>query len=282
MIDGDNLENRVKYLDLSHNQIVDISLQVFVYRAGVQEDSAWTIITLDLSYNKISDVSSFPSSLMRGSFKKLFLQHNQIVHLGTTTPNALQGITVGAFEELNLEFNQITQMPYLNFDGSPSSADINVKNNRINTVTPKTGYYWLTVINFENNELTAFTFEMIDNNYDTEIFNFNNNKITEISAFTTSDPTNAYYSVRKLYFDNNEIASVAQEAFNYFIHLEVLVLSNNRIPTLRFDYIFPDYRLGVLTTLNVENNELTSVMDRTADFPATRTPVLNMNVKGNV
>ncbi len=120
LIDGDNLENRVKYLDLSHNQIVDISLQVFVYRAGVQEDSAWTIITLDLSYNKISDVSSFPSSLMRGSFKKLFLQHNQIVQLGTTTPNALQGITVGAFEELNLEFNQITQMPYLNFDGSPS------------------------------------------------------------------------------------------------------------------------------------------------------------------
>ena len=282
-------EPGIHHLDLSHNQIVDASLAFFTL-----VDGPWHLITLDLSFNQITDLSNFPKNKNRGDLEVLNLEHNLISQLGSPHPDVLKAITQKAAGKppihVNLEYNQLTQMPWLGYTDSGGATDavINIKNNKISLVElsnncgGECGYWYLKVIDFTNNALEEFTFDMIDFNWDVVIYNFNNNKITQISAFTPSDPTYAEYAVRELYFDKNEITSVAQEAFIHFVHLEVLVLSNNRIPALRFDYIFADYRLGVLTTLNIENNELTSVMDRTVDFPADRTPVINMNIKGNV
>ncbi len=279
--DGDAFEDRVKYLDLSHNQIIEVSFEVFRY--PLQDDDLWTLYSLDLSYNQITDLSSFPSH-NRGSLKRLLLQHNQITQLGNPDPTALYAITRDDFEELNLEFNKLTEMPWLLFDGAISYADINVRNNLIHNVTlpydPITGYYWLRVVNFENNQLTAFTFEMIDQNYDTQIFNFNNNMLTQISAFTPSDPTNAYYEVRELYFNNNEIVSIATSAFDLFNKLEILEVTDNKIAAFPFANIFDTAMLPNLTIVNLVNNELVMVENRTGDFPRNPTQQLNVNVKG--
>ncbi len=179
---NDELENRVKHLDLSNNAIADVSLEVFT--TAVQIDSAWTIVTLDLSYNQISSVSNFPT-LIVGQLKILRLQHNQISQLGTPTANALAGLYVDYIREINLEYNQITEMPVL---GSGtfivSNAVINVKNNQISQVDLSScpgntcGYWYLKFVDFQNNELSVISAAIVEENWDTEIFNFNNKKTT--------------------------------------------------------------------------------------------------------
>ncbi len=286
--DNDEFENRVKYLDLSHNQIVEVSLEVFT--AAVQVNSAWTLITLDLSYNAITDLSQFPQ-MNRGELRRLYLQNNRISQLGDL--EILQKVTyndlVTDFVELNLENNLLTEMPLLGFGNAFTMTDalIHVKNNRISQVnltschpTPDCGFFWVRVWDFTNNELTAFTFEMIDWNWETNIFNFNHNKITHLTGFTPSDAT-AFYFVEELYFNDNEIVAIDTKTFDHFGNLTILELRNNRISSFPFANIFDTTKLPNLATVNLENNELDAVEDRTHDFPRTPSQQLNISVKGS-
>ena len=118
---------------------------------------------------------------------------------------------------------------------------------------------------------------MIDLNYDTEIFNFNNNKLTHLSAFTPSWG-GGYYLVKEFYFNNNEIVFIDSAAFDHFDELEILQLSNNKIVSLPFDHIFDISKLSVLNSILLDNYCLKSIQDETARFP--RGVQMVMDLKG--
>lgn len=240
---NDEFENRVKYLNLSHNVISNVSLEVF--SPGAQADTSWTLISLDLSYNAITDLSTFPSTLTRGSLERIYLQNNQISQLGNL--HVFYEATTNGFLGLNLEFNQLTEMPTLGFGMNPtvtevpSNAIINVKNNIISTVDlssyPHWGFMYLITVNLENNLLTQWTFEMIDQNWDTEEYILNNNKIAHIAAWSPSDGA-SYYNLKSLYINNNEVVTIDSHAFDNFNNLEILEMKYNKITNFPFDSIF--------------------------------------------
>ena len=284
---NDELENRVKYLNLSHNHIMDVALEVFA--PGVQADSSWTLITLDLSYNLIIDLSTFPSTLTRGSLERVFLQNNQISQLGDV--NVFRLATWDGFLELNLEFNQLIEMPGLGF-GNPYSelatnAIINVKNNNISNIDVSScfqtdgsycGLYFLITVDFENNSFTEWTFDMIDQNWDTEVYILNNNKITHLAQWSPSDQA-SYYNLRELYINNNEVITIDTQAFDNFNKLEILEMENNRITSFPFDSLFDVGKLPAFAQLDLENNAITAVGDESSTFP--RSYLVTINVQGN-
>ncbi len=282
-INGPAYEPLIHHLDLSHNLITDASLDFFLLEItdvvhGVGVVRWWYLRTLDLSYNKITNMSNFPTKKFRGDLNFLNLEHNLIIQIGNLEPDAFHQMTIDPSNkppvEVNLEHNLLNDMPLLGFtvpDG-PTDSIIIVKNNKISVVdlsscTAICGYWMLKVVNIENNELTEFTKEMIDWNWDTEIFNFNNNKITEINSFNPSDGF-AYYSVKELYFNNNEIVTIDSAAFDHFTDLQILELSNNKIVAFPFDHIFNhNDKFPVLNSLLLDNNKLTSVSDEASRFP---------------
>ncbi len=292
-VDGPAYERLIHHLDLSHNLITDASLDFFRLEligdpAGVRD---WHLITLDLSYNKITNLSHFPTKKARGYLAFVNLEHNLINQLGTQEPDALHQITTHHLGkptiEVNLEYNLLVEMPLLGFtvpDG-PTDSNINVKNNKISVVdlsgcTAICGYWMLKVVNLENNELTQFTREMIKDNWDTEVINFNNNKISQIFSPWTLDG-GAYYNLRELYMNNNEIVSLATGAFNYFNDLQILEMRNNKITSLPFNDLFDTIKLTALSSINLMNNKLISIDDQTQNFPRGPSPAVVMNLKGN-
>ncbi len=279
---SDEFENRVKHLDLSHNNITDVSLEIFT--TAVQADPVWTLITIDLSYNQISDVSNFPT-LSVGNLRQLFLQHNQITHLGTPSPNAFIKLYTSVITELNLENNLMTEMPSLDSGSSTvSTAAINVKNNKISQVDFTScpplgcGLWYLQITDFENNELSSvIAAQILQEGWDTEFFNFNNNKITHISVIQSPGH---YYNVKELYFNDNDIVSMDMTAFDLFDKLQILELKNNKIAAFPFTNIFDTTKLPQLITVDLKYNNLTSVDDRTSDFPRTPPQLLQMDLRG--
>ncbi len=191
--------------------------------------------------------------------------------------------------EINLEYNQLTEIPWLGFTYNEGVTDavINVKNNNISVVdlagaciALECGHWYLRVVDFENNKIREFTPEMIDYNWDTEIFNFDNNKVIHISSFTISDPDYAYYKVREMYFNNNEIISIDSAAFDKFYKLEILQLSNNKIAIFPFDHIFDTNKLPLLTSVLLNNNNITGVSDETSRFPRGTGLQMAIDVRG--
>ncbi len=279
--------------------ITDASLDFFVIEligdpAGVRK---WHLITLDLSYNKITNLSHFPTRKHRGYLEIVNLEHNLIIHIGSPEPTALQAITIDSpttptHLEVNLEYNWMIEMPWLGFTwsdtGGVTDAVINIKNNMISSVPLSgncgtgtgCGYWFLKEVNFENNELTEFKEDMIRNNWDTEIINLNNNKINQIFSPWTLDG-GAYYNLRELYLNNNEIQSLVSGAFNYFNNLQTLEMANNKITTLPFGHLFDTTKLTALSSINLMNNELISIDDQTQNFPRGPSPAVVMNLKGN-
>ncbi len=286
---GDH-EPLIHHLDMSHNLISDASLEFFTLFGELR---IWYLITLDLSYNQITNMSNFPTKKGRGDLEILNLENNLIIHIGNPDPIAFLDITIDSTStpanlEVNLEYNQMTEMPWLGFtyadtDGV-TNAKINVKNNKISSVDltggcgNECGYWYLKVVDLENNKITEFTYEMIDLNYDTEIFNFNNNKITQLSAFTPSD-SEAYYKVKYLYFNNNKIISIDSQAFDHFDKLEILELSSNKITIFPFDHIFDNNKLPFLSSVLLHNNDMTSVSNETTQFPRGVKIVISLNGK---
>ncbi len=160
-MNAEDHEQYIHHLDLSYNQITEASLEFFTLSS-----TPWILVSLDLSFNSISDLTSFPRKI-RGDLEILNLEHNMISVLGSLHPAAIHSITVDISGKpaitVNLEHNNIKRMPWLLFD-YVTDAVINVKNNHISVVDPpgspsvNQGYWFLKVINFENNNLTQFTY----------------------------------------------------------------------------------------------------------------------------
>ncbi len=104
-----------------------------------------------------------------------------------------------------------------------------------------------------------------------------NNKFTHIPALASPTPP---YDVLEMYFDNNEIVSVASSAFDPYTALQILDLRNNKIASFPFNNVFDHTKLANLNTLLLQNNKLTAVSDENSQFSGSRPNSLNMNVKG--
>ncbi len=299
-INGSAYEPMIHHLDLSYNLITDASLEFFLLEiisiiSGVNVIRKWHLKTLDLSYNKITNMLNFPTKKHRGDLEILNLEHNLIIHIGSPEPTALYAITIDSpttppHLEVNFEYNQLIEMPWLGFTGADTggvtNSIINVKNNHILMVdlpgacSNECGYWYLKEVNFENNELTEFTKEMIIYNYDTEIMILNNNKINQIFSPWSYD-SGAWYNLRELYLNNNEISSLDSGAFDFFDNLQILEMANNKITSLPFNDLFDTSKLTSLSSTNLMNNELTSIDDCTSDFPRGPSPAVVINLKGN-
>ena len=150
---------RLKFLNLSHNQIENINLLSQFISGELKE--------LDLSYNEISNIDVF-SFVSFGKLKRLNLSYNKIEELNVFDKFAF----CNNIEEINLMNNEIVNLNILRDVSLPNLKILNFLNNDIND------YSVLRLIYFPKLEiLYAFPYQLNPDKYDknSEIFiNFKN------------------------------------------------------------------------------------------------------------
>ncbi len=267
-------ETFVKHLDLSHNEIIDPSLETIK-----NYQSQWTLISLDLSFNRISDMSSFPH-LPIDTLHVLKLQNNFITSSVAITVFAWLYIDI--LEEINLENNNLTIIPVLAITHDPPAINpmthtVNLKNNQLTQVEliapPKCiicAIWYLETLHLEGNELDQTSFDL-SYYYDSVTINLNNNKFTSLTSFESSDT----FRLKYLFLNNNQIISVGSGSFDNFLLLEVLELANNQISSFPLTDINP--KLMNLKTINLENNNLVNLDNIRSSLPSGH---LTIKVKG--
>ena len=82
-------------------------MEIFVL--GTTLSDGWTLEELDLSYNGITDLSSFPR-LERGNLVKLKFDHNRISAVGDPA-TVFAMLHLSLMVELNIENNFMTTLP---------------------------------------------------------------------------------------------------------------------------------------------------------------------------
>ncbi len=222
-------EDNVKTLILSHNRIVDPSLGTLTQGSP----SSWILEWLDLSYNMITDLTSFPRGIALGDLVYLNFEHNLIFELGDH--NIFQPYFLNEMIEINMENNRLKIVPTLS-TGTAELIDtkVGMKNNEISALSPDSdcssycGNWWLRKIDWQNNRFTEESFKFEDH-VDPEIYNFNYNKFTSLFPIDLDVWGYGYNNMKKLYIADNDIETINHAEFDHLDDLVMLDLKNNKI-----------------------------------------------------
>ncbi len=246
---GITYEDNIRTLILSHNQIVDPSLGTFTQGSP----SSWSLERLDLSYNMITNLTSFPRMAYRGQLVYLNFEYNLIFALDH---NVFQPYAVDEMTEINMENNRLKIVPTLSIDQyALTDTKIGMKNNEISALSPeadcafgKCGQWYLRTTDWQNNKFTEESYKF-EEHCDPEIFNFNYNKFTSLFPNDLYSLCITYHNMKELYIANNDIETINSAEISKPVGLVMLDLKNNKIT--EFDDPGLSYPRPSLLTIDV-------------------------------
>jgi internalin A len=241
---AEQILSRMKTLELSYNQITDISFL----------GSLTNLTTLDLGRNRITDISSLGSLT---NLTTLHLDSNQItdisflgsltnlttLHLGYNQISDISFLgSLTNLTTLHLGYNQITDISFL---GSLTNlTTLNLSSNQITDISFLGWLTNLTTLHLDYNPITDFSFLGWLTNLTTLDLTWN--QISDISflGWLTNLTT--------LHLDNNKISDIS--FLGSLTNLTTLEIRGNRITDISF--------LGSLTnltTLHLYNNKISDI-----------------------
>ncbi len=261
-------ENNVRTLILSHNQIVDPSLGTFTQGSP----SSWSLEWLDLSYNMITNLTSFPRGIERGVLVYLNFEHNLIFELGDHT-DLLIRYYLNVMTEINMENNRLRIVPTTKSGGSSTySTKLGMKNNLISSISEvgcgsTCGNWFLLHIDWQNNTFTEESFKFEDY-ADIEIVNLNYNKFTSLFPTDLDHWGYGYYNIKELYIANNDIATINSAEFDHVDNLVMLDLKNNKI--VNFAEPNLDFPRSLLLTIDLRGKAFSSLITMSREIIMSR------------
>ena len=211
----------IEILDLSRNKISKIS-----HMSGHEENS---LIAIDLSRNEISSIEhgSF------GSLQKLQgldLSFNKLHGSALKDANGFETMEFHVIRRLNLRGNPLEKISRLTFTslGYLELEFLDLSQSRIHTIEHSAieGLPSLKSLNFSHNSLEKFDPDTFDALLDIETLDFSFNRIETIDEIPRS------LSLKKIYFQNNKISHIKDNAFSSATSLEFISLAYNNLMQL--------------------------------------------------
>ena len=211
----------IEILDLSRNKISKIS-----HMSGHEEN---TLMAIDLSRNEISSIEhgSF------GSLQKLQgldLSFNKLHGSALKDPNGFETMEFHVLRRLSLKGNPLEKISRLTFTsvGYLELEFLDLSQCRLHTLEHSAiqGLPVLKSLNLSHNFLDKFDPDSIESLLEIETLDFSFNRIDTIDGFPLT------FSMKKVYFQNNKISYIKDNAFSPATSLEFISLAYNNLMQL--------------------------------------------------
>ena len=213
---------------------------------------------LDLSYNKIEDLSSHE---FRGFLHIIRVEGNGLKSVGPTCFSNLRGI-----QTIDLGRNKLTSLPKNLFRGLSSLLNIYVGKNHLSFLEQNLfeGLENIKRIHLEHNNLASLPDGLFRSLRSLEVVRLDANKITKIEQ----NPFPKHSGLRKLNLGNNKLSSFPSWIFG-LIKIEVIDLSFNELTFQDLEKALEDFDQPIYsdplkktpTVLNLSNNNISTLID---------------------
>ena len=238
----------IQSIDLSTNMLTSLPENLFL--------GLTSLLHIDLSKNRISVINK---TLFHGltDIKRIYLNDNHLSYIEDGSFKTLDNLevmrldsnkikTIGrnlfspdsSLRELHIQNNDLASLPKNLSQGLTSLLYIDLSKNRISVIN-KTLFHGLTDIKriyLNDNHLSYIedgSFKTLDN---LEVLRLDSNKIKTIGENPRGNPFSPSSSLRELYLQNNNLASLPSWIF-YLKKIKKLDLSNNRITLLDLTWV---------------------------------------------
>ena len=213
---------------------------------------------LDLSYNKIEDLSSHE---FRGFLHIIRVEGNGLKSVGPTCFSNLRGI-----QTIDLGRNKLTSLPKNLFQGLSSLLNIYVGKNHLSFLEQNLfeGLENIKRIHLEHNNLASLPDGLFRSLRSLEVVRLDANKITKIEQ----NPFLKHSGLRQLNLGNNKLSSFPSWIFG-LIKIEVIDLSFNELTFQDLEKALEDFDQPIYsdplkktpTVLNLSNNNISTLID---------------------
>ena len=213
---------------------------------------------LDLSYNKIEDLSSHE---FRGFLHIIRVEGNGLKSVGPTCFSNLRGI-----QTIDLGRNKLTSLPKNLFRGLSSLLNIYVGKNHLSFLEQNLfeGLENIKRIHLEHNNLASLPDGLFRSLRSLEVVRLDANKITKIEQ----NPFLKHSGLRQLNLGNNKLSSFPSWIFG-LIKIEVIDLSFNELTFQDLEKALEDFDQPIYsdplkktpTVLNLSNNNISTLID---------------------
>ncbi|EPB69661.1 leucine Rich repeat-containing domain protein [Ancylostoma ceylanicum] len=217
----------IKRLDLSYNQMVEISDDAFSGMSPVVQELLLThnnltkLYDINLGSNKICSIHSSAFRNVKDSIQIINLGHNC---LNSVPSSSIRGLK--QLQALHMQKNNITALEALNFLNLPVLNLLNLAGNKISDVNrqaflnvPQLKYLYLT--NNRISKLTPHQFASFDQ---IEMIDLTGNEITDIPSECMAQLP----QLRQLFLGGNRIQTIGRNAFANS-SIVILSLVNNQL-----------------------------------------------------
>ena len=213
---------------------------------------------LDLSYNKIEDLSSHE---FRGFLHIIRVEGNGLKSVGPTCFSNLRGI-----QTIDLGRNKLTSLPKNLFQGLSSLLNIYVGKNHLSFLEQNLfeGLENIKRIHLEHNNLASLPDGLFRSLRSLEVVRLDANKITKIEQ----NPFLKHSGLRQLNLGNNKLSSFPSWIFG-LIKIEVIDLSFNELTFQDLEKALEDFDQPIYSdplektpiVLNLSNNNIRTLID---------------------
>ncbi|XP_078093456.1 uncharacterized protein LOC144509047 [Mustelus asterias] len=299
----ENVRAPLKNITLSHLGLKDQatlkSLCEVIRRKGIQGlelvgnrlqvvteafNNCSSVVSLDLSYNRIKKPDIFGSSDVPSNLRILNLDHNVIrdvslCGLGQNVKGSRPAPCLEKLEHLSFKSNHISAIRSHAFHPLKNLQYLSLALNEINFInsTAFVGLVNLQLLSLTNNAIAEIFHNALTHLTSLQILKLRNNRIPVVYDFTYSSLSNltildlggnhiqkiekrgfqGLKSLKKLYLDRNWLSQICPEMFEDLESLQVLDLANNKLSFKVTHLQFPPFiNLGNLRMLKLQSQEL--------------------------
>lgn len=239
----------LKLLNLSHNNLPDVSSFGIVHTAGLP--CLHTVTHMDLSHNHLDAMPESVGLATLKNLRVLNLSSNVISEIGDLAFQTLNNIEV-----VDLSNNRIRKLPDKMIRTCIEIRELHLGNNLLTTLPVAFfgGLSKLVVVDLSGNQLTSAIFiqDFMIDQIRLVVLDLSRNQFRTIP----NDIFVSLYSLQILSLENNDLESIGDGAFNTLYNLHSLNLGGNRFHQLS-DHSFSG--LFVLHELILTDNQIDTI-----------------------
>ncbi|XP_078656649.1 uncharacterized protein LOC144902885 [Branchiostoma floridae x Branchiostoma belcheri] len=199
------------YLDLSQNQLTNLSADIFV-----------GLLNLQLLYLDINQLTSLPANIFvgLGNLQRLNLHQNRLTNL---TADTFEGL--GDLQTLSLHTNQLTSLPADIFEGLVNLQVLYLHTNQLTRLPAGmfVGLGSLQKMYLQSNQLTSLPAEIFVGLGNLQRLSLSNNKLTSLPAGISVVLRN----LQTLWLNQNKLETLPPSAYDTLASISNVQISDN-------------------------------------------------------